>query len=110
MTWRWRICSNEDRRQKTEVRIKPASRRHNAGVRGRGFHSVFSLLSSVFFWYLSLLPMPAAQLRGQVELTNSKDPAVRRDRDYTGVVLWLEPVGRPAPAANAETRRNETAG
>ena len=41
--------------------------------------------------------LPASQLRGQVELTNSKDPAVRRNRDYAGVVIWLEPAGRPAP-------------
>ena len=41
--------------------------------------------------------LPASQLRGQVELTNSKDPAVRRNRDYAGVVIWLEPVGRAAP-------------
>jgi plastocyanin len=42
--------------------------------------------------------LSAATLRGQVELTNSKDPIVRRNRDYAGVVLWLEPVGRAAPA------------
>ena len=47
---------------------------------------------------LAPYPLPAAQLRGQVELTNSKDPEVSRNRDYGGVVIWLEPVGRPAPA------------
>jgi plastocyanin len=41
---------------------------------------------------------PAAELKGQVELTNSKELTVRRNRDYAGVVIWLEPVGRPAPA------------
>lgn len=47
-----------------------------------------------------LLAMPAlaGTVGGQVELTNSRDPAVRR-HNYSGVVLWLEPVGRPAPAA-----------
>jgi plastocyanin len=54
---------------------------------------------SVFLFSLLLpLPLPAAQLKGQVELTNSKDPIVRRNRDYAGVILWLEPVGRAAPA------------
>jgi plastocyanin len=43
------------------------------------------------------LALPAATIRGQVELTNSKDPVVRRNRDYAGVVIWLEPVGHPAP-------------
>ena len=41
----------------------------------------------------------ASQLRGQVELTNSKDFAVRRNRNYAGVVLWLQPVSRMAPAS-----------
>jgi hypothetical protein len=39
-----------------------------------------------------------AQVTGEVELTNSKNLAVRKHRDYTGVVLWLEPVDRPVPA------------
>jgi hypothetical protein len=38
--------------------------------------------------------MPAATVAGIVELTNSKDPAVRKRRDYSGVVIWLEPLDR----------------
>jgi plastocyanin len=38
-----------------------------------------------------------AQVTGEVELTNSRNLAVRRHKDYAGVVLWLEPVDRPAP-------------
>jgi plastocyanin len=34
---------------------------------------------------------------GQVELTNSRDAAIRRHKDYSGVVIWLEPAGRAAP-------------
>jgi plastocyanin len=34
----------------------------------------------------------AAAVAGAVEITNSKDPAVRRNKDYSGVVLWLERV------------------
>ena len=37
----------------------------------------------------------AATVSGQVELTNSHEPAVRRHNDYAGVVLWLAPVDRP---------------
>ena len=33
-----------------------------------------------------------------MELTNSKELTVRRNRDYSGVILWLEPLGRNAPA------------
>jgi len=40
----------------------------------------------------------AGTVAGDVELTNSKDPAVRKHRDYSGVVIWLEPVDRPAGA------------
>jgi len=51
----------------------------------------------IFFSLASIPAIHAAQLKGQVELTNSKEATVRRNRDYTGVVLWLEPVGRSAP-------------
>lgn len=40
----------------------------------------------------------AGTVGGQVELTNSRDPAVRH-HNYSGVVLWLEPVGHAAPPA-----------
>jgi plastocyanin len=40
----------------------------------------------------------AANLTGQVELTNSKNAAVRRHKDYAGVVLWLEPLDHAAPS------------
>jgi plastocyanin len=38
-----------------------------------------------------------ALVTGEVELSNSKDLAVRKHKDYAGVVLWLEPVDRAAP-------------
>ena len=41
----------------------------------------------------------AAGVTGEVELTNSKDAAVRKRKDYSGVVLWLDPVDRPAAVA-----------
>jgi hypothetical protein len=56
------------------------------------------ICSSLVLWADLPRPLQAAELKGQVELTNSKDPAVRRNRDYAGVVLWLEPVNRAAPA------------
>jgi hypothetical protein len=52
---------------------------------------------------LGLILLPAiaiaGSVSGDVELTNSKDPAVRKRRDYSGVVIWLEPVDHPAPAS-----------
>jgi plastocyanin len=46
----------------------------------------------------SLLPAVAASVTGSVKLVNSRDPEVRRHMDYSGVVVWLEPVGRLPPA------------
>jgi plastocyanin len=45
----------------------------------------------------------AAVVSGAVELTNSKDAAVRKRKDYSGVVLWLDPVERN-PVALATKR------
>jgi plastocyanin len=42
--------------------------------------------------------MQAAIVSGRVSLTNSRDAAVRKHADYSGVVLWLEAVGRDTPA------------
>ena len=47
--------------------------------------------------FFSLAAAHAATITGQIELTNSLDPAVHRHKDYSGVVLWLEPVGEHAP-------------
>jgi plastocyanin len=38
----------------------------------------------------------AAGVTGQVELTNSQDPAVHKHKDYAGVVIWLEPLDHSA--------------
>ena len=42
-------------------------------------------------WCVST-PLRAAEIRGQVELTNSREAVVRRNKDYSGVILWLTPV------------------
>src|SRR3954453_21216267 len=39
-----------------------------------------------------------ALVTGEVELTNSKNAAVRKHKDYAGVVLWLEPADHAAAA------------
>ncbi len=45
----------------------------------------------------SLIAAQAATVTGQVELTNSLNPAVHKHKDYSGVVIWLEPVERGTP-------------
>lgn len=49
----------------------------------------------------------AAAVTGHVEITNSQDPVVRKHRDYSGVVLWLEPAGRAAPGPPAVAKHAE---
>ena len=45
----------------------------------------------------------AATVGGTVQLADSHDPNVRRKSDYSGVVVWLERVGAPQPAASVRT-------
>ncbi len=46
----------------------------------------------------------AATVSGQVELTNSLNRTVQKRKDYSGVVLWLEPADRSAiPAIPPKT-------
>ena len=53
---------------------------------------------AALFLALTVSLVHAGSVTGEVELTNSKDIAVRKRKDYSGVVLWLEPVDRAAPA------------
>jgi len=59
---------------------------------------------SVIFFSALVCAAPAATVTGDVEITNSSDAAVRKHKDYTGVVLWLEPADRPAPVPPAPKR------
>jgi plastocyanin len=51
----------------------------------------------------SLLPvvLQAASVSGTVELRDSRVDAVTRKKDFSGVVISLQRVGEPAPAASA---------
>jgi plastocyanin len=51
----------------------------------------------IFFSLLPALPATASVVTGQLELADSKEPAVRKRKDYSGVVVWLEPVRGKAP-------------
>jgi plastocyanin len=61
----------------------------------------------VIFFSMGLWPVQAptggvAAVTGSVEITNSHEASVRKNKDYSGVVLWLERADRtalqPAPA------------
>src|ERR1017187_451821 len=56
----------------------------------------------ICFSGLWLLPVWCASVKGAVVLTDSRDPGVRRNKDFSGVVVWLNPAsglppGRPPP-------------
>ena len=48
-----------------------------------------------------LLPARAATISGRVELRDSKDAAVVKSHNYSGVVVWLKPAGAVAASASA---------
>ena len=50
------------------------------------FNALFIVLSALF-----IAPLPAANVSGKVELRDSKEAAVRKKMDFSGVVIWLEP-------------------
>jgi plastocyanin len=62
-------------------------------------------LLRIFFSVCCLLPAVAGTVDGTIELTNSRDPEVRKHKVYSGVVVWLEAVGRPAEAGSAAAAR-----
>ena len=45
---------------------------------------------------LLALRLTAATVTGHVDLSDSRDSAVKKDKNFSGVVVWLEPVGAPA--------------
>jgi plastocyanin len=55
----------------------------------------------ICFSALSGTILTAANVAGRVELRDSKDPAVRKKQDYSGVVVWLERIDKSATAAKA---------
>jgi len=48
---------------------------------------------------LTGLPLGAATVSGRVELRDSRDPAVRNRKDFSGVVIALKPLDGTAPPA-----------
>src|SRR5215813_11255348 len=100
MIWRWPISSRSLLKNSKNRSLTLAAPNGAATVRERGLGRIFHPASRRLLG-LVLLPMIAlaGSISGDVELTNSKDPAVRKRRDYSGVVIRLDPVDRPAPAS-----------
>src|SRR5271170_1802953 len=60
----------------------------------------------ICFSSLWLLPAWCSSMSGTVVLADSRDSAVRRHRDFSGVVIWLEPT-KGAAVLNGAPRRVE---
>jgi plastocyanin len=60
-----------------------------------------------FFSLLTTVSLAGYSVSGHVLLSDSRLPAVRKRMDYSGVVVWLEPVG-PANAADSAPRPGHT--
>ena len=58
-------------------------------------HTCFSLLLSL----TAATNIVGGSVAGKVELHDSQDAAVRKHMDYSGVVVWLEPLAGAPPAA-----------
>lgn len=58
----------------------------------------------IFFSSCWLAPALAGTVNGTVELVHSLDPEVRRHQNFSGVVVWLDPVGRSAATVQADPR------
>src|SRR5450432_143418 len=95
MTWRWRTF------------FRPGAPRLRSLARQNARMAAALLSLTVTAWLSLGIVMPAehtASVSGELELTNSKDASVRKHKDYSGVVLWLEVTNRPVPPSGTGRR------
>ena len=60
-------------------------------------------LSRTCFSILLTAQAQAGIVAGEFELTGSREASVLKLKDYSGIVVWLEPVSGPAPIAARRT-------
>ncbi|HVN06400.1 MAG TPA: carboxypeptidase regulatory-like domain-containing protein [Bryobacteraceae bacterium] len=58
----------------------------------------------IFFSGCWLAPLWCASVTGSVVLTDSRDPGVRHNQNFSGVVIWLGPASGRAPLDGAPHR------
>jgi|307.fasta_scaffold145710_2 plastocyanin len=62
----------------------------------------------ICFSLLCAASLSAATLNGRVELRDSKEAAVRKKKDFSGVVIWLEPLnGKPLQQPTVRARMTQ---
>ena len=60
------------------------------------------LIAAILCTILCAIPARAATVTGHVDLVFSHDPNVRKHLDYSGVVVWLEPLDVPTSLPHAK--------
>ena len=106
MIWRWLICFN--RLLKKRRAANDGRESLSRSFRGIGLLACLSLFQQPVYvlgvWLAVPRLVPAATVSGRVAITDSRDTAVQKRHDYGGVVLWLEPIGHPAPSTDDPKR------
>ncbi|MCE5310653.1 MAG: hypothetical protein LLG20_23690 [Acidobacteriales bacterium] len=57
----------------------------------------------IFFSGLGVFPVLAATLSGSVRLVDSSDPEVHKRGDFSGVVVWIEPLNGEKPVSGSSS-------
>lgn len=63
-----------------------------------------TLLALVLTPTVAFCAVDGATVSGSVELRDSRDPGVRKKLDYSGVVVWIEPVSGNVPHVNGTSK------
>jgi plastocyanin len=72
------------------------------------WHTFFSLAAIFSLATSTALPSAGATVTGKVELRDSHEVSVRKKLDFSGVIVWLEPLGaRPALVTTAHARMSQ---
>lgn len=61
------------------------------------FRRSFNPRTVAVWLFCCIMPLAATTVTGRIELRDSKEATVRRKMDFSGVVLWLEPIKGKAP-------------
>ncbi|MGH9630484.1 MAG: hypothetical protein ACRD7E_19400 [Bryobacteraceae bacterium] len=102
MTWLWHICFSLSRNSRTTD--------SRGAAKSAGFF--FPLMPrraacALICASCLLAEAPGGTVRGKVELEASRDSKVRRGKNNSGVVVWLEPLSGGLPELPASPRRAE---
>ena len=88
-------------RPKLLISFEPPPRLHHlwwpAGPRGT------PLWARLFILLALTVTLQAANVTGRIDLRDSQDSAVRKKKDYSGVVVWLDPANGNSTRAPART-------